>query len=49
MNKVLLLGYSGFPESKSAAAEKQKLIAKAINMNTNYDTEILNYISLSRL
>ena len=48
MNKVLLLGYSGFPQSKSAAAEKQKLIAKAINMNTNYDTEILNYISFSK-
>ena len=45
MKKVLLLGYSGFPTAKSAASEKQKLIAKAINMVPGYEVEILNYTS----
>jgi glycosyltransferase involved in cell wall biosynthesis len=47
MSKIILLGYSGFPFSKSAASEKQKLIAKAIILNPSIDVEILNYISFS--
>ena len=45
MSKVLLLGYSGFPMSKSAASEKQKLIAKAISLEPLMNVEILNNIS----
>lgn len=45
--KVILSGYSGFPFQKSAANEKQKLLAKSILLNKNYDVVISNYISFS--
>jgi len=47
LNKILLLGYSGFPLSKSAACEKQKLIAKAISLEPQMKVEILNNISFN--
>ena len=46
-SKVILSGYSGFPFQKSAANEKQKLLAKSILLNKNYDVVISNYISFS--
>ena len=45
--KVILSGYSGFPFQKSASNEKQKLLAKSILLNNNYDVLISNYISFS--
>jgi len=45
MTKILLLGYSGFPMSKSAASEKQKLIAKSICLEPQMKVEIVNSIS----
>lgn len=45
--KVFLCGYSGFPHHKSASCEKQRLIAKAINRNPNFEVLISNYISFT--